>query len=282
MNRPTPRGTLLELPLIQERYGPAFIASIAIHSGIVAFFLVAPFLMPRLSPIQIGTGPGGGTGGESYTVGVADNLGGGAGLIKPATSLQPPALPVEKPAKKEIKKQETETKAVPLPEPGASKNRKKAVEATAKASKSIPASRSSQIPVPDAKGAGGSGGTSGGSGGGSGGGVGVSIGAGAGGLGDSWYARVVEARIGQAWIKPIGVQGRIEIVYSFLVADDGRIYGTKLEKSSGNDALDLTALRAINSANPLAAPPPELRSRSLQFTCQFVYPPDKEPSIAKE
>lgn len=281
MNRTTPRGTLLELPLIQERYGPAFIASMAMHGGIVAFFLVAPFLMPKLTPIQIGTGLGGGTGGETYTVGVADNLGGGAGLIKPATSLQPPALPVEKPAKKEVKKQETATNAVPLPEPGA-KNRKRAAEVATKASRAIPATRSALIPVPDAKGAGGSGGTSGGSGGGSGGGVGVSIGTGAGGFGDSWYARVVEARIGQAWIKPIGVQGRIEIVYSFLVADDGRIYGTKLEKSSGNDALDLTALRAINSSNPLSTPPPELRGRSLQFTCQFVYPPDQELSIAKE
>jgi TonB family protein len=92
----------------------------------------------------------------------------------------------------------------------------------------------------------------------------------------------VESRIGNAWIKPITAQTRIEIVYSFFVADDGRIYGTKLEKSSGNDALDLTALRAINSANPLAGPPPALRGRSLQFTCQFVYPPDKEPSISKE
>jgi len=255
----------------------------AIHGGIVAFLLVAPFLMPRLSPVQIGTGPGGGTGSETYTVGVADNLGGGSGLIKPATSLQPPAPPVEKPSKKEVKKEETSTKAVSLPEPGASKNnKKKPAEPATKAAKAIPATRSSMIPVPDAKGAGGSGGTSGGSGGGSGGGVGISIGAGAGGLGDSWYATTVESRIGTAWIKPIGVQGRIEIIYSFFVADDGRIYGTKLEKSSGNDALDLTALRAINSANPLAAPPPELRGRSLQFTCQFVYPPDKEPSTAKE
>jgi protein TonB len=114
----------------------------------------------------------------------------------------------------------------------------------------------------------------GGTGGGSGGGNGVSIGSGSGGIGDSWYARVVETRIGQAWIKPIGRQQRIEIVYSFVVADDGSISEIKMEKSSGNDALDRTAFRAINAANPLAPPPPELRGRPLQFTCQFVYPPD--------
>lgn len=273
MTRATPRGTLLELPLIQERYGRAFLASIAFHVLLVIFFLTAPFFMPRLPPIQIGTGPGGGTGGESYTVGVVDDLGGGAGLIKPATSPQPPALPVEKPAKKDIQK-EALSKAVPLPDAAAAKNKKKAARESTKASKPVPAATSSMIPVAGAKGAGGSGGTAGGTGGGSGGGNGVSIGSGSGGIGDSWYARVVETRIGQAWIKPIGRQQRVEIIYSFVVAEDGRISEIKLEKSSGNDALDRTALRAINAANPLSPPPPELRGRPLQFTCQFVYPPD--------
>jgi len=272
MTRAAPRGTLLELPLIQERYGRAFLASVVLHGLLLIFFLMAPFFMPRLPPIQIGTGPGGGAGGESYIVGIADDLGGGAGLIKPATSPQPPALPVEKPAKKDTQK-EALSKAVPLPD-AAAKNKKKAARESTKASKPVPATTSSMIPVAGAKGAGGSGGTAGGTGGGTGGGNGISIGSGSGGIGDSWYARVVEARIGQAWIKPIGTEQRIEIVYSFMVADDGRIYGIKKEKSSGNDALDRTALRAINAANPLAPPPPELRGRPLQFTCQFVYPPD--------
>lgn len=274
MTHTPPRGTLLELPLLQERYGRAFLASIAFHALLLVFFLTVPFFMPKLPPIQFGTGPGGGTGGESYTVGVADDLGGGAGLIKPATSPQPPALPVEKPAKKDIQK-EALSKAVPLPDDTAAKNRKRADLESAKASKAAPAATSNMIPVADAKGAGGSGGTAGGTGGGRGGGNGVLIGSGSGGIGDSWYARVVETRIGQAWIKPIDIQQRIEIVYSFMVADDGRIYEIKKEKSSGNDTLDRTAERAINAANPLSPPPPELRGRGLQFTCQFVYPPDK-------
>lgn len=264
----------MELPLIQERYGKAFAASVAIHGLVLAFFLTMPFLMPKLSPIQIGTGPGGGTGGQSYAIGVADDLGGGSGLIKPATSPQPPALRVEAPAKKETKKEEAASKAVPLPDAAALKNKKKATADTTRASKAIPVTPSNIIPVPDAKGAGGSGGAGGGMGGGSGGGGGVSIGAGSGGIGDSYYARTVEARIGQAWTKPIRQQ-RIEITYSFTVDDNGRIDNITLEKSSGDEALDLTARRAIVASNPLAAPPPELRGRLLQFTCQFVYPPNE-------
>jgi membrane protein involved in colicin uptake len=267
-----PRGTLLDLPLIQERYGWAFVVSIAFHCLLVAFFLLAPLFMPELSPIQIGTGPGGGTGGESYSVGVTDDLGGGAGLFKPALTPQPPALPVEKPAQKE----EVISKAIPLPNTVVPKSSKKSAETAAtKAAKTIPAPASNVIPVAGAKGAGGSGGAAGGAGGGSGGGTGISIGSGSGGLIDSWYARAVETRVGSNWIKPVGLQQRVEIVYSFLVADDGRIYEIKKEKSSGNDALDLTAERAIRASNPLTQPPPELRGKPLQFMCQFVYPPDK-------
>jgi TonB family protein len=105
--------------------------------------------------------------------------------------------------------------------------------------------------------------------------VGVSLGSGSGGVGDFWYARTVEARVGGNWTKPIGLQQRIEIIYSFMVGDDGRIYDIKLEKSCGNEALDLSAARAIRASNPLTAPPPELRGKLLQFTAVFAYPLDK-------
>ena len=279
--RSSPRGTLLLLPLIEERYGRAFFISVALHAALFGFFLAAPLLMPRMAPLQMGTGPGGGSGGESYTVGVADDLGGGAGLFKPATTPQPPALPVEKPAKKETL--EELTKAIPLPDTAKPKLPPKKEEPPAKkGAKPEAAPQPGVIPVAGTKGAGGSGGAAGGSGGGIGGGVGVSIGSGTGGLIDSWYARVVEARIGQAWIKPVDQQRRIEIVYSFMVGPDGRISGIKKEKSCGNDGLDLTAYRAIFLSNPLSPPPPELRGRPLQFVCQFIYPPDKQSSIPKE
>jgi len=111
-----------------------------------------------------------------------------------------------------------------------------------------------------------------GAGGGLGSGVGVSVGPGSGGLGDFWYAREVERRIGSNWIRP-QVQGRIEIVYSFFIANDGRIQDVKKEKSSGNDLLDLTGERAIRASNPLPPLPLQLRGRPVQFLVQFIYPP---------
>ncbi len=270
MTHTPPRGTLLNIPLVEERYGKSFAAAVAIHALVLAFFLLAPLLLPSLSPLQLGTGPGGGTGGESYTIGVADDLGGGAGMYKPALTPQPPVLQVQSP--KETKKAEVVPKAVPLPGTIESKTKKKAAETPAKSKKAESAPATNVIPVADAKGAGGGGGQ-GGTGGGAGGGSGISIGSGSGGTMDSWYARAVEARVGSNWIRPVGVQDRIEIIYSFLVDNNGRIYDIKKEKSSGNEALDLTAYRAIQASNPLTQPPPELRGRNLQFVCQFVYPP---------
>jgi protein TonB len=92
-------------------------------------------------------------------------------------------------------------------------------------------------------------------------------------MGDSWYARAVETRISSNWIRPPeGI--RVDAIFSFFIASNGSIYEIKKEKSSGNDALDLTAERAIRASNPLAPPPPEMRGRPVQFVAHFLHPPD--------
>jgi TonB family protein len=273
MNPSTAPATTRGVDLIEERYGWAFLASAGVHALAAFLVVLMPFLGPAPAAIQLGTGPGGGGGSESYSVGIADDPGGGAGLVKPATSPQPPVLPQEpapRPAKKD---EETASKAVPLPEPYAAKAKRKPPAPPAKTGKNVPATKSPVIPVADAKGTGKEGSAQGSQGGTGTGGVGISLGSGSGGIGDSWYARAVEARISQGWNQPVGVREPIEIVYSFFVADNGRIYNIKLEKSSGNPMLDLSAERAITGANPLTEPPPQLRGRLLQFTCQFIYPP---------
>jgi len=265
MNHP---GTLLHITLLDERYGRSFMASMALHLALVTFAVLAPYLLPSPATIQIGTGPGGGMGGESYTVGIADDLGGGEGMIKPSLIPQPPALPAEKVVTEEPKE------AVAIPDTVAPKKtvpRQQPV-IQSKEKKALPPQPSNVIPTSPMPGAGGAGGLGGGSGGGRGGGYGVSIGSGSGGFGDSWYARAVESRISSNWIRPPeGV--RVEIVYSFFIAGDGSIYNVTKEKSSGNEAMDLAAERAIRASNPLAAPPPELRGRPVQFVAQFVFPP---------
>ncbi len=263
----TVRGTLLNIPLVEEKYGRAFVASIAVHVALLFFLIFAPYLIPRSTPIIIGSGPGGGTGGEVYTVGVADEIAGGAGMVKPSIVPQPPALPQE--AAKEAPKPE----AVALPQTIEKKPPKQAKEPADKSTKKKEVlQKSNVIPTAPQPGVGGRGGVAGGSGGGSGGGVGISLGSGSGGLGDSWYARAVESRISTNWIKPPpGV--RCEMIYTFYIAANGNIYDIKQVKSSGNPDLDLTAERAIRASNPLSPPPPDFRGREIQFVAQFIYPP---------
>ena len=270
-------GTLLELPLFQEKYGPTFLYSIGIHLAGALFLLFAPYLFPRPIPLVLGTGPGGG-GGAPYTVGVADDLGGGAGMFKPSLVPQPPALQEETPVPKET--------AVPLPEvsekktvekPDAVPLRNQAETKKAPPKKDKKEVKDSRvIPTAPEPGAGGMGGATGGAGAGRGAGVGVSLGSGSGGFGDLWYARMVEQRIGSNWIRPSTEVGRIEIVYSFFITDNGTIRDIKKEKSSGNDLLDLTAERAIRASTspPLPPLPAQLRGRPVQFMAQFIHPPN--------
>ncbi len=270
MSLTSSRAILLNIPLLEEKYGRPLLVSVGLHAAMVLLFLIAPYLMPRTTPVPLG-GPGGGTGGEVFTVGVADELAGGAGMTKPSLVPQPPALPEEK-----VVKEEPKSQAIPLPQTVEKKPPKKVKERAARPSpKKAPETRMTNvIPTAPQPGAGGTGGIAGGSGGGRGGGTGVSIGSGSGGLGDSWYARVVESRISSNWIRPPeGV--RCDITYSFYIALNGNIYDIRIIKSSGNPELDMTAERAIRASNPLSPPPPEFRGREIQFVVEFIYPPNQ-------
>jgi len=263
MGEPSYRGTLLNISLLEERYSGSIFASIAIHIGIVLFFFLVPYLLPRPAAIQIGTGPGGGSGGEVYTVGVVDELAGGTGMTKPSLIPEPPALP------ESVTQEKAAPQAVPLPntiEP--KKPPRKADDNAAKKEVKLPPN-TNVIPTVPRPGAGGTGGMGGGSGGGHGGGIGISIGSGSGGLAESWYARTVENRISRNWIKP-AVDLKYEVVFSFYIAGDGSIYNIQKEKSSGNLEIDLTAESAIRASNPLTPPPPEFRGTPVQFVAQFA------------
>lgn len=260
--------TMLNIPLLEERFGRSFLASLCLHVMFAAAMLLLPRFLPRPQPLLIGSGPGGGIGGESYAVGVVDEVSGGAGMVKPSIVPQPPALIVEQKVPETARKE-----AIALPDTAREKKRPPAAKATT-AQKKAPPPSSLVVPTKPQPGVGGVGGVSAGSGGGRGGGNGVSIGTGSGGFGDSWYARVVESRISSNWIRPSpGI--RVDIVISFFIASDGAIFDIKKERSSGNEALDLTAERAIRASNPLAAPPLHLRGRPLQFIAEFVYPPNQ-------
>ena len=214
--------TTLDIPLLEEKFGRPFLASLIAHAAAFLVLIFGGFVLPS-TVIQIGSGAGGGTGGDVSTVGVVDDLSGGMGMIKPSLVPQPPALLEETPT---IRQKQSLCRK-PL-NPKRTRPDRKDANAPAK----IPP-KSNIIPVAPEPGSGGVGGRSGGSGGGIGGGNGISIGSGSGGFGDSWYARAVESRISANWIRPSeGV--RVEMTYSFFIAADGTVNGIRQEKSSGN------------------------------------------------
>jgi TonB family protein len=262
------RPTLLDIPLLEERYGSSLVGSVALHVFGVALVVFLPLILPRRAVVMIGTGPGGGSEGRTYTVGVADDLAGGAGMYKPSLVPKPPALTSETKVPEEVKE-----KAIPLPQTIEPKKPRVSPEEKAARDARPPAKTANVIPTRPEPGAGGQGGVSGGSGGGRGGGTGVSIGSGSGGFGDSYYARAVESRVSSNWIRPIDAGVRFEVVYSFVIAPSGAIAEIKRERSSGNDLLDLAAERAIRASNPLPKPPPEFGGRPILFMAQFVHPP---------
>ncbi|MBN2318052.1 MAG: TonB C-terminal domain-containing protein [Acidobacteria bacterium] len=247
---------------VKEKYSRSFIVSVSIHVAAFLFLIFGQYLLPR-EVIHIGTGIGGGTGGDASTVGIIDEFSGGAGMVKPGLTPKPPAL--------EEKPPESKSEAIPLPD--TLERKIKRPPKTQNAPETKP--DTNLIPTPAEPGSGGAGGHSGGSGGGVGGGIGVSIGGGSGGLGDHWYARAVEKRISDNWVPP--PEGyRVDIIYRFYIDDFGKIRGIQKEKSSGYPELDAMAERAIRSINGFSTPPAEFRGRLIQFSAHFVYPPDQQ------
>jgi len=284
---------MLQIPLIEEKYGRAATASFVVHCVTLLVLIFGVKLFPH-KVVILGTGQGGGISGDDIaTVGVVDQFSGGAGMVKPSMVPQPPAI-VPTPVKDPPKPSVIEDSAIPIPEKVDPPKPKQPATKTESKPKSEPktepkptskpaakttanpkesASTGNAIPVEARPGSGGTAGAGTGSGGGIGGGSGISVGTGSGGFGDSWYAQAVESRISAGWSRPPeGI--RVDMTYSFYINDKGGIYNVKQEKSSGNSLIDLTAERAIKSIKSLSAPPREFQGKAIQFVVRFVHPPD--------
>jgi TonB family protein len=262
MNMDIKQAASLNIRPAREKYGWTFILSIAIHAAVILLVIFGGLLFP-VHEIVIGSGPGGGKGGDSYTVGTVEELSGGVGMTKPAVVPTPPALIEKEPPV-------ISPKAIPLPETKELKKRKLTEKEIKQALKG--GTETNLIPTAPQPGSGGSGGSSRGSGGGSGGGNGVSIGSGSGGFGNPLldsYARDVENRISGNWNNP--ESRRVEMTYSFYIEPNGSIQKVKLEQSSGDPQIDILAERAINAlSNPRLPPPPGGR---IKFVVKFINPP---------
>lgn len=269
---------ILKSHVQKDSYRKEALFSVLGHAALLLFFLFGIELFPAGAPLLIGTGAGGGKGGDFVSVGLSAEVGGGAGMYKPALTPKPQAV-VSEPKKEEA----------PLPRPDetiflekgkSQRKRADAVEKTAapvsKTEAPEPTARPGLVPTTPQPGSGGAGGGSPGSGGGFGGGQGVSIGSGSGeGVVDSWYARQVEQRIGSNWLKSsLGPLGRrVQTILSFEIRPNGALENIQLEQTSGIRSVDLAAERAVRASHPLPPLPSELRGRRVKFIAHFEYPP---------
>ncbi len=275
-----PQSRILITHVKSDRLSRPFVFSAVAH---MVLFLGATFVTDLFPPVEIvsgSTGVGGGQGGNLVSVGLAADLGGGAGMYKPAVTPRVQAAPppqarrkqevTPKPAPEQVEfQQKTSRKRRSRP-------KKKAPVSSRAGSKDSQSDARAQVPRKADAGSGGAGGAPSGSGGGFGSGQGVRVGSGTGQAGlHSWYARQVEQRVGQNWLRAsLGALARpVETVVSFEVLRNGRIHRVKLERPSGVRAVDLAAQRAIRASSPLPALPPELRNRRVRFVTYFQYPP---------
>ncbi|MEN6559352.1 MAG: energy transducer TonB [Acidobacteriota bacterium] len=229
-----------------------------------------------------GGGPGGGSGGTG---------GGGsaAARTEPPPAAKKPALrdltvasklkaepatslthPVDKP--KAVKKKTAEKKAaITRPEPAAP-TAADAVNAAAAA-----ATSGSGFGLRFGAGGGGTGGGVGGTGtggGGFGGGTGAGDPFGVAGFPFQFYLQMISDKITANWFQALvdpGVGGLLQTQVYFRIYKNGSISDVKIEVSSGIEAFDLSARRAIQTAAPFASLPNEYDGQYLGITLVFEH-----------
>jgi TonB family protein len=122
-----------------------------------------------------------------------------------------------------------------------------------------------------------------GTGEGAGGGTGGGIGGGVGGGGDpfgisgfpfTWYLSILSDKVTANWFKSLvdpGVSGTYQTQVYFRIYRNGQVSDLRVEASSGIQALDLSALRAIQESSPFPALPSEYDGQYLGLHLIFEH-----------
>jgi TonB family protein len=259
----------------------AIYVSAFLHAGLIALIAASPSFSrgPQRGLVQyvsfMGGGGGGGTGGPG---------GGGGGTVVAKAEPLPPA---KKPALRDLtvpsklKAEPSTSLTHPVDKP---KTKSKAPEKTAAISKPEPSAATAADAV-NAASAGAASGPGfglrfGTGGGGSGGGTGGGTGSGAGdpfgiaGFPFQFYLQMISDRITANWFQALvdpGVGGLLQTQVYFRIYRNGTISDIKIDVSSGVEAFDLSARRAIQAAAPFAALPNEYDGQYLGITLIFEH-----------
>ncbi len=264
---------------ILERETPvrnALLGSLVGHILLLLLVLLTSYLWGP-STLLLGGAVGGGSSSDLISVGLLEELSGGAGMYKPGI-VPRPQVAAPPPTERKVEQAEPEpdepvfvekklTSRPESPDPVRNYGVPKKTEETP--SEGV-------IPQPAQPGSGGRAATSPGSGGGLGGGLGIQIGEGSPGSGvASWYVRQLEQRVGQNWLRTSlqGLNQRVRTEISFEVGRNGVIENIEIIRPSGVRSVDQAARRAVLASSPLPPLPVELRRRTLRVMAVFEYPP---------
>ncbi len=117
-------------------------------------------------------------------------------------------------------------------------------------------------------------GSAGGTGGGVGGGVGGGDPFGISGFPFTWYLSILSDKVTANWFKSLvdpGVSGTYQTQVYFRIYRNGQVSDLRVEASSGIQALDLSALRAIQESSPFPALPSEYDGQYLGLHLIFEH-----------
>lgn len=86
-----------------------------------------------------------------------------------------------------------------------------------------------------------------------------------------WYLTAVQRKVYEQWTQPLsGAQGQKAVIV-FEISRSGEVTAARVEKTSGNAAYDMAALRAVTGANPLPPLPAEFKGSMIRVHFGFDY-----------
>jgi TonB family protein len=86
-----------------------------------------------------------------------------------------------------------------------------------------------------------------------------------------WYLTAVQRKVYEQWTQPLSRAQLQKVVIVFEIARNGEVARARVEKTSGDAAYDLAALRAVAAANPLPPLPAEFRGSVIRVHFGFEY-----------